>query len=54
MSRIQLEFLGAHPSSRSLLANVLVREEPDDEEDEDDDGKEGDDEDKEDAEGYSE
>ena len=54
MSRIQSEFLGADPSSRALLANVLVREEPDDEEDEEDDGKEGDDEDKEDDEGYSE
>jgi hypothetical protein len=54
MSRIQSEFLGAGPPSRLLLANVLVRQEPDDEEDEDDDDKEGEDEDKEDDEGYSE
>jgi len=48
------EFLNPEPSSRSLAANVLVREEPDDEEDEEDDGKEEDDEDEEDDEGYSE
>ena len=51
MSRIEPEFLGADPSSRSRAADVLVREEPEDEED---DGKEEDDEDKEDDEGYSE
>ena len=51
MSRIQPEFLGADPSSRSRAADVLVREEPEDEED---DGNEEDDEDKEDDEGYSE
>ena len=51
MSRIQPEFLGADPSSRSHAADVLVREEPEDEED---DGNEEDDEDKEDDEGYSE
>ena len=57
MSRIQPEFLGADPSSRSRAADVLVREEPEDEEDEEDeedDGNEEDDEDKEDDEGYSE
>jgi hypothetical protein len=54
MSRIRSEFLNADPSSRSLTANVLLREEPDDEEDEEDDGKEQDDEDEEDDEGYSE
>jgi hypothetical protein len=54
MSRIRSEFLNADPTSRSLAANVLVREEPDDEEDEEDDGKEENDEDKEDDEGYSE
>ena len=54
MSRIRSEFLNADPSSRSLTANVLVREEPDDEEDEEDNGdEEDDDEDKEDNEGYS-
>jgi hypothetical protein len=51
MSRIRPEFLGADPSSRSRAADVLVREEPEDEED---DGNEEDDEDKEDDEGYSE
>jgi len=54
MSKIQQEFLDADPSSRSRAADVLVREEPEDEEDEQDDGKEEDDEDKEDDEGYSE
>ena len=51
MSRIQPEFLDADPSIRSRAADVLVREEAEDEED---DGKEEDDEDKEDDEGYSE
>jgi hypothetical protein len=54
MSRKQPEFLDADPSSRSRAADVLVREEPEDEEEEEDDGKEEDDEDKEDDEGYSE
>jgi hypothetical protein len=54
MSRIGTENLDAYPSSRSLTAKVLVREEPDAEEDEEDDRKEEDDEDKEDDEGYSE
>jgi len=55
MSRIRSEFLNADPSSRSLTANVLFRDEPDDEEDEEDNGdEEEDDEDKEDKEGYSE
>jgi hypothetical protein len=54
MSRILSAFLNVAPSSRSLAANVLFREEPDDEEDEENDGKEEDDGDKEDDEGYSE
>ena len=54
MSRKRTQSLDADPSSRSLAANVLVREEPEDEEDEEDDDKEEDDEDKEDDEGYSE
>jgi hypothetical protein len=49
-----INFVTAAPASRSLTANVLVREEPDDEEDEEDDGKEEDDDDIEDDEGYSE
>jgi len=54
MSRTQLEFLGADPSSRSRATDFLLREEPEDEEDEENDGSEDDDEDKEDDEGYSE
>jgi hypothetical protein len=54
MSEIPPECLDADLASCSLAANVLVREEPDDEEGEEDDGKEEDDEDKEDDEGYSE
>jgi hypothetical protein len=55
MSRIRSEYFDADPSSRSIVADVLVREEPDDEEDEEDNGdEEEDDEDKEDNEGYSE
>ena len=54
MSRIQPEFLGADPSSRSRATDFLLREEPEDEEDEENDGSEDDDEDKEDDEGYSE
>ena len=54
MSKIQQEFLDADPFSRSRAADVLVREEPEDEEDEEDEDKEEDDEDKEDDEGYSE
>jgi hypothetical protein len=53
MSRIQPEFLDADPSSRSRAADVLVREEPE-EEDQEDRGKEEDDEETEDDEGYSE
>ena len=54
MSRIRSEYLDADPSDRSVDADVLVREEPDEEEDEEDDGEEEDGEDKEDDEGYSE
>ena len=56
MSRIKSELLDADFSNRSP-ADVLAREEPDDEEDEEDDGKEKDEdeeEDEEDGEGYSE
>jgi hypothetical protein len=54
MSRIRSEFLNAGPSSRSRAADVLVREEPEDEEDEEDDGEREDDEGEDDSEGYSE
>ena len=50
MSRIR--HFDRETSDRSLTADVLVREEPDDEEDEQDDGD--DDNDKDDDEGYSE
>jgi hypothetical protein len=61
MSRMSSGCFDADPSSRSIVADVLVREQPDAEEDEEDDGdeedddkdKEDDDKDKED-EGYSE
>ena len=55
MSTIRSEYLDPDPSDRSVTADLLVREEPDDEEDEEDNGdEEDDDEDKEDNEGYSE
>ena len=40
MRRISPEYLDAHPSDRSVAADVLVREEPDEEEDEEGDGEE--------------
>jgi hypothetical protein len=55
MRRIRLEFLDAETSDRSVAADVLVREEPEEEEDEDEEGdgeeKEGEEED---DQGYSE
>ena len=56
MSRIHSEYLDADPFDRSVTADVLVRDEPDDEEDEEEDegdGKEDGDDD-EDDDGYSE
>ena len=55
MSKICPEFLGPETSSRSLTADVLVREEPEDEEgeqDEEDDNEENEDDGEND--GYSE
>jgi hypothetical protein len=56
MRRIRPEYLDSDPSDRSVAADVLLRQEPDEEEDEQEDegdGKEdGDDDDKDD--GYSE
>ena len=49
MSRIRSEYLDADASDRSIPADVLVREEPDEEEDEGDGKEDGDDDD-----GYSE
>jgi len=40
MRRISPEYLDAHQSERSVAADVLVREEPDEEEDEEGDGEE--------------
>ena len=58
MRRIRPEFLDADPSNRSVAADVLVREEPDEEEDEEGEGKEKEGEEKDDEEedddGYSE
>ena len=54
MNRIRSEYFDADPSSRSIVADVLVREEPDDEDEADNGDEEEDDEDKEDDEGYSE
>ncbi len=56
MSRIRPEYLDPETSDRSVAADVLVREEPDEEEDEEEDegdGKEDDDDDDKDD-GYSE
>ena len=52
MSRIFPQCLDADYSDRSARADVLLREEPDEEEDEKDEGEEADDD--EDNEGYSE
>jgi hypothetical protein len=56
MGRIRPEYLDADPFDRSVAADVLLRQEPDEEEEDEGDGKEDDnDEDKEeDDEGYSE
>jgi hypothetical protein len=54
MSRIHPEWPDSDPSGRSVPADVLLRQEPDEEEEEDEgDGKEDDDDDKDDD-GYSE
>jgi hypothetical protein len=55
MSRIHPERPDSDPSDRSVAADALLRQEPDEEEDEEDkgDGKENDDDDDEDD-GYSE
>jgi hypothetical protein len=57
MSRIHPECHGSDPSDRSVAADIVLREEPDEEEDEEDDegdDKEGDDDDEKDDDGYSE
>ena len=53
MSRICPEYLDPDRADRSLAADVLVREDPEEEEDEED-GDEEDDDEKKDDEGYSE
>ena len=52
MSRIHPECPDSDPSDRSVAADVLLRQEPDEEEDEEED--EGDDDDDEGDDGYSE
>ena len=57
MSRIHPEFPNSDLSDRSVAADVLLRQEPDEEEDEEEDegdGKEDEDDDGKDDEGYSE
>jgi len=59
MSRIYPECLDSGPSHLSVAANVLLRQEPDEEEDEDEeedkgDGKDDEDDDERDDDGYSE
>jgi hypothetical protein len=59
MSRIYPECLDSGPSDRSVAANVLLRQEPDEEEEEDEeedqgDGEDDDDDDDRDDDGYSE
>ncbi len=54
MSRIRPEHLNPETSDRWVAADVLVREEPDEEEDEEGDGEEKEGEEEEDDEGYSE
>ena len=57
MSRIYAECLDSDTSDRSVAADVLLRQEPDEEEDEEEDegdGKEDDDDDDEGDDGYSE
>ncbi len=55
MCRIRPEYLDADPSDRSVAADFLLRQEPDEEEEEDEgDGKEDDDDDDQDDDGYSE
>ena len=57
MSRIHPECPGSDPPDRSVVADLLLRQEPDEEEDEEEDendGKEGDDDGDETDDGYSE
>ena len=55
MSRIRPLCLGANPSDLPALADVLLREEPEEDEEEDEgDGKEDNDDDDNDDDGYSE
>ena len=55
MSRIHPESPDSDPSDRSVAADVLLRQEPDEDEEEDEgDGKEDDDDDDKDDDGYSE
>ena len=57
MGRIHPEYLDSNPSDRSVAADALLRQEPDEEEDEEEDegdGKEEKEDDDKDDDGYSE
>ncbi len=57
MGRVHPEYADSDPSDRSVAADTLLRQEPDEKEDEEEDegnGKEDDDDDDKDEDGYSE
>jgi len=54
MGRIHPEYPDSHPPDRSVAADALLRQEPDEEEDEGDSKGEDDDDDDKDDDGYSE
>ena len=54
MSRIRPEYLDAETSDRSVAADILVREEPDEEEEDEEENEEDKDKEKDDDDGYSE
>jgi len=54
MRRIHPEYLDSDPSDRSVAADVLLRQAPDEEEDEEEDEGDGKEDDDDDAAGYSE
>jgi hypothetical protein len=54
MSRIPPEYLGPETLDRSVAANVLVREEPDEEEEDEEENEQDKDKEEDDDDGYSE
>ncbi len=54
MSRMRPECPGSDPPDRSVAADVLVREEPDEEEEDEEENEEDKDKEKDDDDGYSE